>query len=467
RLLRHARSLVKKGCILAGIKSGATQAGSRAAASHTGAMATSDIFVAALFDKAGILRVNSREALIDIVCVVKAAKGRIRGKRVCIVTDAGGPGVMLADELTRGGMELPSLSPATLGKLQEILPKESSLMNPIDALPSRTAAQIGAIIEVLNADERHNLDAVAVLTGDSGLSDNSEIYQRIGREMQRSSIPVLPMLSSLTSCREKIAEFVQAGNTYFPYEVALGTALAKVASWQEPEEYSGSPRDYHKEEIDRALQNHQGALEPATVARILKAAGIPQPPQAEVFSEDQLENGCKQVGYPLVMKVIGPLHKTDVGGVRLGIENDASARAAWAEMMTIDGAEGVLLQPMIGGQEVIVGASREDQFGHLIMFGLGGIHAEVLKDARFALAPLTENEAMRLIDGIRSRPLLDGVRGAPGMNVAILAEIIQRMGQLVTDFPQIGEIDLNPVKGTGDNLWAVDARIIVSPTGDL
>ena len=465
-LLKHARSLVAKGCVLAGIKSGATQAGSRAAASHTGAMATSDTAVEALFAKAGIIRVNSREELIDVACVVKAAGGRLRGKRVCIVTDAGGPGVMLADELARGGMELPSLSAQTTARLKEILPKESSVENPIDALPSRNAAQFRGIIEVLNEFETGSLDAIAFLTGDSGLSDNSEIYRTIGELMPQSTLPVLPMLSSLTSCREKIREFTRQGGVFFPYEVSLGRAICTVADWVEPEVPAAAPEGYSPKIIASILDGCDGVLDPSTVQQVLKGAGIALVPQVEVLTEKDLSDGCRRVGFPLVMKVIGPLHKTDVGGVRVGIDDEATARSIWSELMEISGAEGVLLQPMIGGQEVILGASREGDFGHLIMFGLGGIHAEVLKDACFALAPLSRNEARRLIDGIRSRSLLDGVRGAPGMNVDILTDFLLRLGQLVSDFPQIGEIDLNPVKGAGENLWAVDARIIMAGTTD-
>jgi acetyltransferase len=161
------------------------------------------------------------------------------------------------------------------------------------------------------------------------------------------------------------------------------------------------------------------------------------------------------------MKVIGPLHKTDVGGVKLGIANDEEALRAWGEMLSIDNAEGVLLQPMVSGIEVILGASREGDFGHLIMFGLGGIYTEVLKDVQFGLAPLTQAESRRMIRGIRSYAILEGVRGEPGMALDVLVDNVQRLSLLVHDFPQIEEIDLNPIKGTGADLFAVDARIIL------
>jgi acyl-CoA synthetase (NDP forming) len=462
-LLRHARSLAQKGCVLVGIKSGATSAGSRAAASHTGAMASSDTAVQALFDKAGIIRVSSRQALVDVACVLQAYGGKPLGKRLAIVTDAGGPGVMLADEATRGGLELPPLGEATRAELAKILPPESSIVNPIDALPSRTAEQIAAIIRVLGKLEKGRLDAIAVLTGDSGLSDNAAIYRAIGLAMDHSPIPVLPMLSSLTSCRGQIAAFTGGGHVFFPDEVALGSAFSLVAN-QAPaeEEDPGIPAGYDRRAIRLALADGHGVLPAKAVRRVLAAAGLPVPEQLEVGREEDLAAACRRLGYPLAMKVIGPLHKTDVGGVRLGISSDTEANAAWSALMAIAEAGGVLLQPMIDGLEVILGASREGAFGHLVMFGLGGIHAEVLKDVRFALAPLGGEEARRMIDGVRGRALLDGVRGGPAMNTAVLADLLVRLGRLVSDFPEIGEIDLNPVKGAGDRLLAVDARIIMT-----
>ncbi len=461
-LLRHARSLAKKGCRLVGIKSGATSAGSRAAASHTGAMASSDTAVQALFDKAGIIRVDGRAALVDVACVLRAARGKPLGKRVAIVTDAGGPGVMLTDELARGGLQLPPLSESSRAELTKILPPESSIVNPIDALPSRTAEQITAIVKILAEHERGNLDAIAVLTGDSGLSDNGAIYRAIGLAMEHSPIPVLPVLSSLTSCRDKIDAFTQGGHVYFPDEVALGRALGIVANQVVPaEDDLDWPVGYNRQAIQRILADSSGVLSPDAVRQILIAAGFTVPEQLEAVGEEQVISACRKLGFPLAMKVVGPLHKTDVGGVRLGIESESEALAAWGSLMAIPEAHGVLLQPMIDGLEVILGASREGDFGHLIMFGLGGIHTEVLKDVRFALAPLSAAEAGRLIDGIRGRALLDGVRGGPGMDTTLLADLLVRLGRLVADFPEIGEIDINPVKGSGDRLLAVDARIIM------
>ena len=461
KLLRHARSLVDKGCALVGIKSGATAAGERAAASHTGAMATSDTAVKALFEKAGIIRVKGRGELINVLGVLAAAKGRLAGKRVCIITDAGGPGVMLSDELNRQGLDLPQLTDTTRSELAKILPPESSIINPIDALPSRTAQQIRDIIRVLGEHERGRIDVITFLSGDSGLSDNAEIYREISAAMQTSPIPVIPMLSSVVSSQAKITDFIEAGNVFFPDEVELGQAMGTLANWVPPEDAPLTIDGYDQRAVGEALGTTDGPLDPDTVDRVLRAAGFRLPQQIEVFEAENLVAGCRQVGYPLVMKVIGPLHKTDVGGVKLGIASDEDARLAWTHLLAIPDAKGVLLQPMIGGQEVILGASREGDFGHLVMFGLGGIYAEVLKDVKFALAPLSKGESLRMIRGIQSYRLLEGVRGEAGMDIDILADNVQRLGRLVSDFPQIVEIDLNPIKGVGKDLFAVDARIIV------
>ncbi|MGD9188238.1 MAG: acetate--CoA ligase family protein, partial [Desulfobacteraceae bacterium] len=461
KLLRHAGSLVDKGCAIVGIKSGATAAGERAAASHTGAMATSDTAVGALFEKAGILRVDSRADMINAACVLAIAKGPLRGKRVCVVTDAGGPGVMMSDELNRRGMELPLLKTKTRDLLGEILPAESSTANPIDALPSRTADQIKAITGVLGDQEYDTIDAIAILLGDSGMSDNTQIYQAISEAMDHCPIPVFPMFSSVFSSTAIIDEFVSHEKVFFPDEVPLAKALANVAHLRKPERALSVLDGYDKAAVGDVLGGQSGALSPEVVNGVLQAAGFKLPRQIEVFKRDDLASSCARVGFPLVMKVIGPLHKTDVGGVKLGIGNDEEALQAWDEMLNIDNAQGVLIQPMIGGIEVILGASREGAFGHLVMFGLGGIYAEVLKDVQFGLAPLSEDESLRMIRDIHSYAILEGVRGEPGMDIDLLADNVQRLSRLVHDFPRIKEIDLNPIKGMGTDLYAVDARIII------
>jgi acyl-CoA synthetase (NDP forming) len=227
-LLRHARRLSKKGCTIVGIKSGVGVAGARAAASHTGAMVNRDIAVDALFKQAGIIRVKSKTEMIDVACVLSATRGRLSGKRVCVVTDAGGPGVMLTDELERQGLALPILGDRAKERLSLILPPESSVANPTDCLPSRNAFQIGEIFKIIEEEEKNTIDVIAIQTANPGMSDNGEIYEKIAHAMDECAIPIIPVLSSTTTCGEQIRQFTALGKCYFHDEVPLGSALGKV-----------------------------------------------------------------------------------------------------------------------------------------------------------------------------------------------------------------------------------------------
>ncbi len=460
KLLRHARSLTRKGCTIVGIKSGVTGVGQRAAASHTGAIATNDSAVQALFDKAGIIRVKSKAELIDAACVLSAAIGHNRWSRVGIVTDAGGPGVMLSDELSRQGLEVPMLQEETRRRLSEILPPEGATDNPIDCLPSRNAEIIREIFKTLEEEEKEHLDVIVVVTGNSGMSDNWEIYREIIDAMDKCPIPVIPVLSSATSGAEDISNFKKAGKFYFPDEVVVGRTLGIVSRRPALYDPRREIKHYDKSDIKKILTSQGVQLSPDAVRRVLAAAGFKVPAQMEVFDKGQLSKACEDIGYPMAMKVIGPLHKSDVGGVRLAMHTYEEAEEAWSNLSKIDGASGVMIQPMIRGIEVIIGGIKEENFGHLIMFGLGGIYTEVLKDVNFALAPLSLEEGMRMIRQTKSFPLLEGVRGEKGVSLNLLSEYLIRLSLLLNDFPQIVEIDLNPVKGLGSDLYVVDARII-------
>jgi acetyltransferase len=460
-LLRHARSLTRKGCAIVGIKSGVSGSGARAAASHTGAMATDDRAVDALFDKAGIIRVKSKMEMIDVACALQGTGGRLRGNRACVITDAGGPGVMLTDELERQGFVLPVLGERTREKLHGILPSESSVLNPIDCLPSRTADQIGEIFRILAEEEKDGIDVIAIQVGNPGMYPNREIYHEVARAMKASPIPVLPALSSVTTCTEPIAEFAGGGNFSFPDEVNLGSALGRVLHRRAVFEVSGALRDYDPDGIGKVLEGHSGVLPARTVTEVLKKAGFSFPPQAEAASLEEMTEVSETMGYPQAMKVLGPLHKSDLGGVKLGIADAAAAKKAWHDLMRIKDARGVLIQPMVEGTEVILGASRAGELGHLVMFGLGGIYTEVLGDVTFALAPLAGEECREMVKGIRSYPILEGLRGQKGVSVERLADYLECLGRLVFDFPVIGEIDINPLKGSGGALYVVDARIVL------
>ncbi len=460
KLLKHARSLSEKGCTLVGIKSGVSEEGSRAAASHTGAMATSDTVVQALFDKAGIVRVRSRHELVEVGCVLDALKNHTDIRRVCTITDAGGPGVMLTDELNKYGLSLPRLKENTQRRIAEILPSTATPSNPVDCLPTQTGQQIAGIIRIL-AEEKEAIDAIVVMTGNSMLSDKWDCYAEIIKAMEQSPIPVLPVLSSVSTCVELLEKFKATGKVYFDDEVKVGTALGQIGTRRPLYAPEATLPNYDKQKLAAILAGRTGVVPPKACDELLSAAGFRKPQTIVAGSKAQLRDLAKGIQWPVVVKVIGPLHKSDVGGVMVGVKSVEELEGAWDRMQKIDQFAGVLIQQMVPGAEVILGAKKEEGYGHLLMFGLGGIFAEILKDSQFALAPLGLKESEDVIRRIRSLKLLEGARGQKGMSIPVLADYLTRLGRMVCDFPQISEVDFNPVKGEGDNLFVVDCRIII------
>ncbi|HMK35164.1 MAG TPA: acetate--CoA ligase family protein, partial [Desulfomonilaceae bacterium] len=461
KLLKHARSLGAKGCILMGIKAGVTEAGSRAAASHTGAMATSDTAVQALFDKAGIIRVESRLELVDVAMALSLARGRYDGRKVCIITDAGGPGVMLADELNRQGFTVPQLKTETRKLLAEVLPPGAGLGNPIDCLPSRNGSQISRIMEILASRESDVLDYIVLVMGDSGLSDNWEIYQAVIEASDSLDIPIFPSFCTAVSSEQGLARFRKAGKCYFEDEVSLARAMGKMINRPRPGEPETGLPGYDPEKLKAVSDCVEGIVPADLTRRVLEAAGIPTPAQVELRDRNTLGTLENEIPFPWVMKVMGPLHKSDVSGVITGIQDLAGAEAAWDKLTAIEHASGVMVQKMVSGSEVIMGLSREGDYGHLVAFGLGGIYAEALGDVRFGLAPLSREEARRMVRSIKGLPILQGTRGQSGLDLELLADLLVRVSLLARDLPRIKEMDVNPLKGRGKDLVAVDVRMIV------
>lgn len=457
--LQYARSLSKKGCLLAGIKSGTTEAGSRAAASHTGAMASNDSAVQALFDKAGIIRVQSRLELIDVASALLCAKGKVDGNRICVISDAGGPGVMLADELNRRGFVVPALKESTQTRIAEVLPIGAGVANPIDCLPTRTGQMIADIFHIINVEEADHIDYILFIMGNSGLSDIWEIYRVVGAAMDTLPIPIFPTFCSVISSYAALQKFREMGKCFFDDEVSMARALGRIVNRPRVTDPVTGTANYDHKRVQAALANQSGPLSPQLAREILTAAGLQFPCQQELTEKGALANIA--FAFPWAMKVLGPLHKSDVGGVRLNINSRVEAEQVWDEMLSIKDAYGCIVQQMLSGTEVIIGANREEGYGHLVAFGLGGIYTETLKDVNFHLAPLSVAEANKMIRSIKAFPLLQGVRGEPGMDLEMLADWLLRISRLVTDFPQIQEMDLNPVKGYDRGLYVVDARIIV------
>jgi len=461
-LLRHAQSLTAKGCTVIAVKSGNTPAGLRAATSHTGAMANSDTAVQALMDKAGIIRVTSRADMIDTACAAVACKGRLpRAVKVCVLTYAGGPGIMMSDEIFRHGLSMARFSPTTLSRLEAILPPEAAFANPIDCGASRNENTIEDIITLMGQEEKSNVDVIAVIIGNSLLTDNAPIYEAIGLAMKESPIPVVPVFSSLTTAEDLITRFIDSGAVFFQDEVSLAKAMARLRLRSGPEPEDSRIAGYDRAAAALVLDGKQGILSAKDVHKLLQAAGFRPVPQTLIKDRALTSAILKDQEFPVAVKVLGPLHKTDAGGVRLNVPGPAEALAAFDDMMAIDDAQGILVQPIVTGTEMILGISRENGFGHLVMFGLGGIFTEVLKDVAFGLAPLTPTESMDMVQGIKGFPVLSGIRGQKGVSLKAAADCLRRLSLLATDFPQIREMDINPLKGSGEALFAVDARIIL------
>jgi len=458
KLLKHASSLIRKGCKIAAIKAGSSQAGSRAAASHTGAMANSDLAVEALFRKAGIVRCFGREELTTVASVFMCKE--MKGKRIAIITHAGGPAVMLTDALESGGLRIPNIkdSEAKTALKNKLFPG-SSVENPIDFLATGNADQLAAIIDACENDFKE-IDGMAVIYGSPGLFQVRDVYQILNDKMQTCKKPIFPILPSVINVKDDLAYFLSKGNVNFPDEVLLGKALTKVEKTPRPSEEKIFLDNINIPEIRRIIdQAEDGFQSPETIHRLFAATGIPMVREITVTNlEDALEN-ARMIGFPLVMKVVGPVHKTDVGGVVLNVQDEETVKREFNRLIKIKETTSVLMAEMASGIELFLGAKYEDRFGHVILCGMGGIFVEVLKDVTSGLAPLTMCEAASMIKNLRSYQIIKGYRGKNGVSERKFAEIMVRLSTLLRFAVEIKEMDINPLLGDGDKLVAVDARI--------
>lgn len=457
KLLKHATSLIRKGCRIAAIKAGHTEAGSRAASSHTGAMASPDTAVEALFRKAGIVRCNSRSELVTMGCLFMHKK--MNGNRVAIITHAGGPAVMLTDTLSDGGLVVPAISgPAAEGLLAKLHPG-SSVANPIDVLATGTVEQMDAVIECVD-QQLDGIDGMCIIFGSPGLVSPGAVYSLIDEKMKNSKKPIYPIFPSAINAREDIADFLGKGRINFFDEVLFGQALVKAYQTPEPASAeNGMPVKTIEQLRSLVATFSNGYLLPEQVQQMLDIAGIARIPERVVNSFEEAVSSSLSFGFPVAMKVVGPVHKTDVGGVLLGLSNYEEVEDAYDKLMSVPGATGVLVQPMLTGRELFVGAKREGNFGHLVMIGLGGIFIEIIKDVQVSLAPLNRQLVTSMINRLKGRKLLEGARGQAGVDIEKWISLIVAVSDLVTAVPEIAEMDLNPVMGLTDHVVAVDARI--------
>ncbi|GET26352.1 acetate--CoA ligase family protein [Prolixibacter sp. NT017] len=458
KFLWHASSLIRKGCKIAGIKAGSSEAGSRAASSHTGAMTSSDSAVEALFRKAGIVRCYGREELTTVASIFMFEE--LKGKNMAIITHAGGPAVMLTDALEDGGLRIPRL-PDTKVKaaLKDKLFPGSSVENPIDFLATGNAEQLGAIIDACENDF-DDIDGMAVIFGSPGLQPVTDVYKVLSDKMKTCKKPIYPILPSVINVQKDVAYFISSGNVNFPDEVLLGRALTKVYRTPKPSDENIYLEGVDVAEIRRVVEScENGYMPPEKIHALLKAASIPFAQERVVQSVDEAAKAVKELGFPLVMKVVGPVHKTEVGGVSLNIRDEEMVRKEFARLMKIKGTTAVLIAEQAEGIELFIGASYQEKFGHVMLCGMGGIFVEVFKDVTSGLAPLTFPEAHSMIRNLKAYKIINGYRGMEGVDKDKFAEIIVRLSSMLRFAVEIKEMDLNPLLGKGDRILAVDARI--------
>lgn len=453
----HCKSLAAKGCRIAGVKAGASEAGSRAAASHTGAMLNSDMAVEALFEKSGVIRCYGREELTAVGAVLQHPQ--LKGKNIAIITHAGGPAVMLTDAISNGGLAVPSLPEDKTQTLLEKLYEGSSVANPIDILATGNATQLQETIQTCERD-LDMVDGIVVIFGSPGLFSVSDAYEVIKEQQAKCKKPIFAVLPSVINAKDEMIAFANFGGVYFQDEVILGNALTKVFR---TENNKIATEDFlaisNKSKIEQLLQGKTGLLSTADALHLLDLIGVKRPQEELVNNKETALNAAKSIGFPLVMKVVGPAHKSEVGGVILGVSSIEEVKESYFKLINIPDAQGVQISKMEQGIEIFIGVKKEGDFGHIITCGLGGIFVEVLKDIQYSLAPINHQEALKMIRSLKSYPIIKGIRGKEGIDEEIIATTLCKISALLSIAPQIEEMDINPLMGQGKHLSAVDIVI--------
>jgi acetyltransferase len=475
RFLEIASRITKRKPIIA-VKSGRSKVGARAASSHTGALAASDAAVDALLTQAGVLRASSIEELFDMAMAFQG-QPLPRSSRTAVLTNSGGPGILAADALEPQGMDLVELSRDTITRLEPLFPAEATLRNPLDMIASATAADYRTALDALLADA--NVDsAVAIFVPPLGIRAEDVAEAIVTVAKQYPAKPVLAVLMGRAGLPAGKAELHRAGIPAYIFPESAARALGALRRHREwrarPEVHVRelpTERDRARRVLDTVAASGRRKLSELEVLGVLAAYGIPTAPARLARDPEEAARVAADIGFPVVLKVVSPqiIHKTEIGGVRTGIDTAVELKQAWVEML--DGVsraapqaaiEGMLVQRMVqGGRETIVGISRDSTFGPLVMFGLGGIYVEALGDVRFRVAPIGPLDAHDMLHGIRGVAILKGVRGAPPVDFATLGDTLQRVSQLAVDFPEIAELDINPLLAFPTGVMAVDARILL------
>ncbi|HCN20185.1 MAG: acyl-CoA synthetase [Planctomycetes bacterium RIFCSPHIGHO2_02_FULL_50_42] len=468
----------KKPVIL--IKAGSSVAGARAVSSHTGSLAGSENAVNAAFRQSGVLRANSLQELF-VFAEAFSLREIPQGPSVALFTNAGGPGILASDVVERSNLKMASFSKETIDGLRRCLPPIASIYNPVDTIADTGPERYRTALELVLKDD--NVHSVITMLAPIALIDERDIARVVGElagKYKRKTV-VASFLGGLTM---KPAVDVLAGygipNYRFPENAVRAVDMMyRQRQWtekvrEEPEVFKGD-RGAVSAVFSRARERGHLTLAEGDAREVVAAYGFRLPKSVLAAARSSAVEAAEEIGYPVVLKVASPdiLHKSDIRGVRLGLEGPDEVGRAFESVVEgvrrrVPGVhiDGVFVQEMVqGGREVILGVSHDAQFGHLIMFGLGGIYVEMLKDVSFRVAPLTKSDAWEMVKEIRSYPLLKGARGEGALDVDAVVEGIQRISQLVVDFPEILELDINPlvVLPHGSGVVAIDARATIAP----
>jgi acetyl coenzyme A synthetase (ADP forming)-like protein len=452
---------------IAAVKAGRSAAGARAASSHTGALAARDAVVDALFQQAGVIRTDRLEELFDVAALL-ANQPIPRGRRVAILTNAGGPAILAADACEANGLTLPALSEATTADLRSFLPPAASVANPVDMIASASADQYARALGALLADDR--VDSVLVIFIPPLVTEGRDVAAAIHRSA--AAQPAKPVLAIFMSTAPAPQTLDPIPCFRFPEGAAV--ALARVSAYgewlQRPEE---SPRDPDGFDagalrgiVEHALARGEGWLPPGDAQRLLEAAGIRTARAHVAADEDAAVAAAETIGYPVAMKAIGPalVHKTEARAIRLSLADAAGVRDAWRDLADRlgDRMTGALVQEMVtGGVEMLVGAVEDPTFGPVIACAIGGTLTELIADSQVRLHPLTGTDAQEMIGRLRGAALLRGYRGAPAADEPALRDTLLRVSALVGRCPEILELDINPLLVRPHGVCALDVRVRV------
>ncbi|MGD2144016.1 MAG: acetate--CoA ligase family protein [Anaerolineae bacterium] len=472
-----ARQVTRNKPVVA-IKSGVTKSGSRAVSSHTGSLAGSEEAYKAAFKQAGVTRAASMQQVFDYALGF-AYQPLLEGNRIGIVTNAGGPGILATDAVEHSGLEIPRLSSDTVRALMDYLPGAASAANPVDVLGDALADRYEHAIK-LTLDDPH-VDGLIVIVTPQAMTEIEKTAHAVGRMAQQADKPILAcfMGEARIDAGVRILREYEVPN--YPYPERVAAALAAMDSYRrERDRPIFQPESCEvcmppvRELFDQVREEGRVSIGDTEAREVLKAYGFPVPESQLAESPEEAVRIAEEMGYPVVLKVASPdiLHKTDVGGVKLNLNTPDDVRDAFDLIVYragryVPGARvwGCLVQEMVTrGREILVGMNRDPQFGPLVAFGLGGIYVEALRDVAFRVAPFSRQEADEMIREIRSYPLLEGVRGEPTADHEAMVDSLMRVSQLVTDFPEIVELDINPltVFEEGRGAMAIDMRLVLS-----